>query len=647
MLAFVLGMPAGLLWCGAAPRVGGTVAGIAAVLAVLTAGALATLSYVGPYALAVALALAAAVAAWVKWPRGSVVLRAVTVLAGASGLVWLLAGGPQMDWGGLRATLGSVLRTTGPTGGAAPAGRPVSARLTNGKWRVVLEQGDVRATFLDGSLIDFTRKGGTDQLGSVRACVALGLAYAPADGPVDLEEPELGSTSETLNALAPRRAAPVRGAQYALIVSGPGPLTAAANPLSALNTHHLTSLRLRLADGGVLALWLPAGNLHLDALRRALATVADVFPRYDVYLVGRGAVAVAGGDGKISYARLATLFGRKDAASDDSWAELSVPTPHPAAQMLADAGFRDPMDLLTGFIGSGEDLKTLTDGARPYSEWRPSRPPAMALDLAEPAQPAAMLALVQFRALGAGRLIGRLQFDGPAQKMVALRGFDAIYADRTMRVLSKLSAGSTERRRDLLQFLQGPLARLDLMAPDRTERDARLADVLAQVGLYGGAIAWLQDAIRRGRDTFEVNVELADILDAQGEKGEAIKRLRRALELQPDADRVARRLVALLLSTRQMSQAAAVLENMAQRKPDDVATLLELGYVYEKLGRLDDAAEMARRVLKIEPGNSDAEALLKETGRAPTEGTEESGSEKPNESGGKMPPARRLEGGAT
>ena len=476
-------MPAGLLWCGAAPRVGGTVAGIAAVLAVLTAGALATLSYVGPYALAVALALAAAVAAWVKWPRGSVVLRAVTVLAGASGLVWLLAGGPQMDWGGLRATLGSVLRTTGPTGGAAPAGRPVSARLTNGKWRVVLEQGDVRATFLDGSLIDFTRKGGTDQLGSVRACVALGLAYAPADGPVDLEEPELGSTSETLNALAPRRAAPVRGAQYALIVSGPGPLTAAANPLSALNTHHLTSLRLRLADGGVLALWLPAGNLHLDALRRALATVADVFPRYDVYLVGRGAVAVAGGDGKISYARLATLFGRKDAASDDSWAELSVPTPHPAAQMLADAGFRDPMDLLTGFIGSGEDLKTLTDGARPYSEWRPSRPPAMALDLAEPAQPAAMLALVQFRALGAGRLIGRLQFDGPAQKMVALRGFDAIYADRTMRVLSKLSAGSTERRRDLLQFLQGPLARLDLMAPDRTERDARLADVLAQVGL--------------------------------------------------------------------------------------------------------------------------------------------------------------------
>ena len=84
-LAFVLGMPAGLLWCGAAPKVGKTVGWVAPVLAVLAAGALARWSYVGPYALAIALALAAAVAAWVKWPRGSVVLRAVTVLAGAMG----------------------------------------------------------------------------------------------------------------------------------------------------------------------------------------------------------------------------------------------------------------------------------------------------------------------------------------------------------------------------------------------------------------------------------------------------------------------------------------------------------------------------------------------------------------------------------
>ncbi len=350
--------------------------------------------------------------------------------------------------------------------------------------------------------------------------------------------------------------------------------------------------------------------------------------------------------GRYPYARLAGLFGPKDLAPGDPWAALSAPTPDPAAQMLADAGFRDPMDLLTGYIGTGEDLKALTDGVEPYSEWRPSWPPAMALDLAEPARPAAMLALVQFRALGAGRLLGRLQFDGPAQKMVALRGFGAIYDDHTKRVLGKLGAASVERRRELLQFLQGPLARLDLMAPDQTERDARLASVLSQVGLPGGAVAWLQDAIGHGRDTFEVNVELADILDAQGEKGEAIKRLRRALALKPDADRVRGHLLALLLTTGRVSEAADVLEGMAKRKPDDVATLLELGYVYEKLGRLDDAAEMARRVLKIEPGNSDAEALLKETGKAPAEASPVP-EKAPDESGGETPPDSRRNGGAT
>ena len=360
----------------------------------------------------------------------------------------------------------------------------------------------------------------------------------------------------------------------------------------------------------MLALWLPAGNLHVDDLRRALATVGAVFKRYDVYLIGRGAVVIAGGDGKISYARLAGFFTQEDAASDGMWAELSTGSANPAAAMLRDAGFTDPMDLLTRFVGSKEDLEGLTAGARPYDAWRPSRPPAMALDLAEPARPAAVLALAQYRALGTERLLGRLQFDGQAQKMVALHGFDAIYADRTARTLRDLGVTSPERRVELLAFLTGPRARLDLLAPDQTDREVRIAVALSAIGLRQSGAAVLKNAIKSGRDTFEVNLKLADIEEAQAEKAEALKHLRRALELKPDSAPVRARIVALLLSTGQGAEAAGVLEEMVKTEPDNVATLLELGYVYAKLKRYEDAARTAEQVLRIEPNNADAQSLL-------------------------------------
>jgi tetratricopeptide (TPR) repeat protein len=596
-LAFLLGVPAGLLWCGAAPRLGRKVVWAAPMATVVAAGLLARWTYVGPYLLAVGLALAAAVVAWSCGPRGSLALRVATVATGALGLVWLTVGDPHMGWAGLRMTLGSILRESGL------AGRPVSVRLSDGMWGVVLEDADVRATFLNGNLIDFTRKGGTDQLSSVRACVALGLAYAPAEGRLDTVEPELGTTSETLNALAPRRRAPEPGAKCALIVSGPGPLTAAVNPLSALNTDHLGCLKRELADGGVLAMWLPAGNLHVDALRRALATVGAVFPRYDVYLEGRGAVVIAGGTGQVPYGRLAALF-RDDAARE----------------MLAGAGFLAPADLLTGYVGSSEDLADLTEGARPYSDWFPSRPAAMALDLAEPPRPTAVLALAQYRELGPERLVGRLQFGSPAQKIVALRGFSAIYADETSRTLGALGATGPDRRLELIGSLPGPYVRLDLLAPGQKERVAQLASVLCTVGMRESAATVLKDAIQSGHDTFEANVELAAIEEAQAARAAALKHLRRALELKPDSDAVRGHVVALLLSTGRADEAVEELKDMVKRKPDDLTTLLELGYLYAKLQRGGDAADIAERVLKIDPGNPDADALLKAAGKtAPAE----------------------------
>jgi tetratricopeptide (TPR) repeat protein len=298
------------------------------------------------------------------------------------------------------------------------------------------------------------------------------------------------------------------------------------------------------------------------------------------------------------------------------------------------------MDLLTGFAGSAEDLAGLTAGVRPYDAWRPSRPAAMALDLAEPARPAAVLALAQYRALGPERLTGRLQFDGPAQKMVALRGFDAIYADRTARTLRGLGTTSPERRAELLKFLTGPLARLDLLAPEQKEREVRIAVALAAIGLRQAGAAVLTNAIKAGHDTFEVNVELAGIQEAQAERGEALKHLRRALELRPDDASVRGHIVALLLSTGQEGEAADMLEEMVRRDPDNAAQLLELGYLYAKLKRYQDAASAAERVLRIDPGNQDAQALLSATQQVPAP-------QPPDASGSETPPESRRDGGAT
>jgi tetratricopeptide (TPR) repeat protein len=606
LLAFGLGIPAGLLFCSQTPRIGfrGTMA--AAWTSAALVGLLARWSYAGPYAVAVGLALLAAgiacVSQWRAGVRGSLVLRVVTIGAGSLGLAWLAVGDPHMEWAGLRMTLGDILHRTGPVGEAAPAGQPVSADRTPAGWHVVLADGDVRAEFLDGNLIDLRQPGAQDQQRAVRACVALGLAYAPADGKVALVEPALDVSRRTLRVLAPARAAEERalGAYpkggYSLILCGPGLLTEPRDVLALISKEGLEREQERLAPDGVLALWLPAGNLHVDDLRRALATVGAVFPHYDVYLEGRQAVVIAGGSGQVSYARLARLFG--------------APPQGEADRMLADAGFTDPMDLLVGFVGGAEDLAGLTAGVRPWSVWRPARPPAMALDLAEPARPAAVLALAQYRMLGAGRLLDRLQFESPAQKMVALRGFGPIYADRTGRTLGGLGLSGAERRGELLRFLTSPLARLDLLAPQQKEQEVRIAVALSALGLRDVAAGVLKDAIKAGKDDFEVNVELAGILEAQADRAEALKHFRRAIELQPDSVPVRGRMVDLLLSMGQDAEAADVLKEIVQRQPGSVAALLELGYLSARLKRYDEAADAAQRVLRIAPNNADAQALL-------------------------------------
>ena len=582
VLAFVLGIPAGLLLCGRGPRIGGGISSVAVICCGVLAAVLGRWTYAGPYALAVGLALLAAVAVWAGARRGSMVLRVVTVGAGAFGLAWLAVGDPHMQWAGLRLTLGNILRRTGP------AGRVVSAERTLGRWHVVLSDGDVEAEFRNGNLVDLRQPGMLDQNRGILAMMVLREAYAPAGLKVTAPGRPSGHPGSPETG----------GGDQPAITSGPILVTAPRNPLAVISKEGLAREKERLAPGGVLALWLPAGNLRVEDLRKALATVGAVFPHYDVYLEGNQAVIIAGDKLRISYAGLTALFPKEP--------DVSQPGP----ELMSGAGFTDPMDLLVGFVGVAEDLAGLTAGVRPWSVWRPARPPAMALDLAEPARPAAVLALAQYRMLGAGRLLDRLQFESPAQKTVALRGFGPIYADRTGRTLGGLGLTGAERRGELLRFLTSPLARLDLLAPQQKEQEVRIAVALSALGLRDVAAGVLKDAIKAGKDDFEVNVELAGILEAQADRAEALKHFRRAIELQPDSVPVRGRMVDLLLSMGQDAEAADVLKEIVQRQPGSVAALLELGYLSARLKRYDEAADAAQRVLRIAPNNADAQALL-------------------------------------
>lgn len=598
VLAFCLGVAAGPVWPAEADR-WRTSFSLAAAAAGAAASGLVSDSYRAGFVLPAALVLLALLPLCLarrrrRSPRSRALPAAACGLVGLS-VIWCLAADPHLEWTGLRSTFADHLWAgRARLDGAEPVVL-VSGRLEPLGLRAVLMADDLRAEFLNGRLVHIERSGRPLAAGSPVLMAALGLAFSDSPQRVALLRPVLRISADDVQRMAGgAEVASIgmwnggAGGEFDVILSGPGPLSAVGNPLALMSLDGLGRIRRRLAEGGVFALWFPAGRLSLDTLRRAIATLGEVFPSFYVFVSGQEAVFVATSAPTLRYGGLERL-----------------------QVHLVAAGFWHPVELVKGFVAEAEELAGLIDGVRPYRLSHPGRPPALGRDLAGAGRPAALAALVQHRLAGPDRLLRGLAFRSDNSRLVALRGFEGTYREQTRRILQGLGRADATRRRELLEFLKGPLASLDLFAPQGEEREVRVAAALSACGMNRAAAELLRKAVEDGSGSSALHLRLAGALEALDDPAGALQHYRAALALQPDSSPARGRMTALLLALGRNGEAGEALEELVKREPENVTALLMLGRLYAgPLARPRDAAKLLLRVLDLEPQNAAAQELL-------------------------------------
>ncbi len=594
-LAFALGCAFGPFLCKVRLLVP-----VAAASGALLAAALSGF-YRGPHVLAMATALAGMLSVCPARVciRERAVGRGLAMAASVIALMLLALVDPHRGWIGLR--------TAAAFGGAGSASVQVERAALDGRGlRASLVTGEMRSYFVNGNLTAMSRSGKPAGGAPALTTTILGLAFAGPTGPVYVVGrpgylcPQALATLAPDSELSASPAPPADGGKKArLVLCGPETLSDVTGG-AVLTRESLSTLKAGLSRDGALALYLPAGQMSLDELRRSLATVAAVFGDVALFLWERDAVVIAGDRLSADYGRLAAIFDRTG-----------------SSDLLADADLWDPADLMMGYAAGDEQVREVADGASPFRSSGPERPVRLSRDLSGPSLGASRAALLQYRLLGAGGLLALLEFDSQNQKTMALRGIPEQYAARTSRLLGELGRLDTPGRRDLIAFLQSPYMRADLLAGGETEPNIRAALAMARFGLREAAAEVLRNAIEAGQDGFRTQSGLASILEDLDQPQKALVHYRAALSFEPDSVPTLQKVAALQLVLRRFGEAARTLESLVEQRPEDKTVLLLLGNLYAaRLQEPRKAGNIAQRILEIDPANADALELLLMSRRA-------------------------------
>jgi tetratricopeptide (TPR) repeat protein len=283
-------------------------------------------------------------------------------------------------------------------------------------------------------------------------------------------------------------------------------------------------------------------------------------------------------------------------------------------------GFWEPMDLVAGYAADSGDLASALSGVPPWSVARPRRMPTFARRPATRLWATSIALLAQHRLAGPQRLLDRLSFASDTQKETALRAFGDVYGEQTQHVLHRLGrlalAGPPE---ELMAFVTSPLVCRDLFSDDANGRDAQTAAIFVALGLPEAAAATLKKAVESEPDSSALRMRLAGVLEALNRPDEAVAQYKEVLRQQPSSPEALRRMTGLLVASRRYREAAEYLERMVTQRPDDVPAMLMLGQIYVSTpGQREKAADLAQRVLALEPDNAAAHELLVLCGRAPS-----------------------------
>jgi Flp pilus assembly protein TadD len=152
------------------------------------------------------------------------------------------------------------------------------------------------------------------------------------------------------------------------------------------------------------------------------------------------------------------------------------------------------------------------------------------------------------------------------------------------------------------------------IGPWYAEAYANLADMLRAMDRDADGAQVLREGLQHAVDTGPLEFALGLNLVRQERLLEAISHLRRATELSPDEARFAHVHAVALHSFGRTEAAANALEAALLVHPADLELLNTQISILLELGRKDDARELVKRLLEIDPTNEDARAYL-ESGR--------------------------------
>ena len=157
----------------------------------------------------------------------------------------------------------------------------------------------------------------------------------------------------------------------------------------------------------------------------------------------------------------------------------------------------------------------------------------------------------------------------------------------------------------------GPLRRCAALDPSGTFHRFHLAHALLMRQRYGEAESVLRDLIRLAPDDHRARANLGIALKNLGRHDEAVGAGRSALALAPAEPGVLSNLgLALSLRTGGDGEAARILRRAVAIDPDFTSARLNLGLVFSKLRRIEEAEAQCRRVIDRDPNHAEAHTLL-------------------------------------
>ncbi len=149
------------------------------------------------------------------------------------------------------------------------------------------------------------------------------------------------------------------------------------------------------------------------------------------------------------------------------------------------------------------------------------------------------------------------------------------------------------------------LAREALARDGDQPRMVRLrAQALLKAGNAAAANRLLEEAAAKQPQTREYVVGLADLYADQKRSADAVRVLEQARKTFGDDQTLTMRMANAYEAAGQLEAAEQELRKLLSENPDNSDALNSLGYLFADRGmRLDEAVDLARRAVKIEPGN--------------------------------------------